>query len=153
MEPIRYPQPEAAPDEVPEQSAAAVTGRLLPVTNTSDTSWGFRAECKDRNPDIFHSDEGGSLNPARLICGRCAVQEECLDFIMETEEPSARNGVWGGLSRTERTLIQNEVRDSGQLAARALIAKLRQKGYTAAHAWHLRRTKKYKSAGERPASI
>ncbi|HVJ98865.1 MAG TPA: WhiB family transcriptional regulator [Acidimicrobiia bacterium] len=36
---------------------------------------------------------------AKMICGDCAVQRECLDFALRVREP---HGIWGGFTEAER---------------------------------------------------
>lgn len=53
------------------------------------------AEVGDQGVFFEHDQE----EEAKLICARCPVQEECLAYAFETEEPL---GVWGGMSAQER---------------------------------------------------
>ena len=43
--------------------------------------------------------EGLVAGPAKLLCGRCEVRGECLEFALDTHEEF---GIWGGLSTAER---------------------------------------------------
>ena len=36
---------------------------------------------------------------AKMICGDCSVQRDCLDFALRVREP---HGIWGGLTEAER---------------------------------------------------
>ncbi|MBC2864756.1 WhiB family transcriptional regulator [Streptomyces mexicanus] len=67
-------------------------------------NWRYRAACREEDPDLFFPI--GSTGPAlhqteraKAVCRRCPVQEECLQWALETDQTS---GVWGGTSETER---------------------------------------------------
>lgn len=57
------------------------------------------ALCAETDPEIFYPEQGASTAPAKMICGRCEVKSECLDYAIERGE---KFGVWGGLSERER---------------------------------------------------
>jgi WhiB family redox-sensing transcriptional regulator len=44
------------------------------------------------------------INRAKDICANCPVQEDCLDWAMEQQEPY---GIWGGLTARERDRLRN----------------------------------------------
>ena len=63
-------------------------------------SWQARARCaKVEDPDIFHPHRGESLLPARNVCHKCPVKQECLEFAVDER---ITYGVWGGMSPPER---------------------------------------------------
>ncbi|MDE0231097.1 MAG: WhiB family transcriptional regulator [bacterium] len=71
---------------------------------TITTDWRDLAACLDSDPNLFFPI--GSTGPAvaqiamaTAICGECAVQAECLDYALNTNQES---GVWGGLSEEDR---------------------------------------------------
>ena len=45
---------------------------------------------------------GNSHTKAKKYCLACPITEECLQRVLEFEEPGERFGVWGGLSARER---------------------------------------------------
>jgi len=57
--------------------------------------------CRDIDPSILHPDVGTpqAVARARTICARCDVRLECLAFALRTDN---LDGVWGGLTATER---------------------------------------------------
>lgn len=70
----------------------------------------WKAECApermDKDPDIFFPErESGEMTyhrqevVAKSICMRCEVRIECLNYAMVN---TIREGVWGGLSASER---------------------------------------------------
>ncbi|MDQ5874483.1 MAG: WhiB family transcriptional regulator [Actinomycetota bacterium] len=50
------------------------------------------------DPDLWFPERGRSAEPAKRICARCPVREECLEWALQHED----FGVWGGLSAQER---------------------------------------------------
>ncbi len=39
---------------------------------------------------------------AKAICQRCCVRDECLRYVLATEPPYLRDGIWGGMTPEER---------------------------------------------------
>lgn len=69
--------------------------------------WTGLARCRTRDPELFFP--VGTTGPAllqvtqaKLVCGRCAVREQCLSFAMENRE---RDGIFGGLTADERVAL------------------------------------------------
>jgi WhiB family redox-sensing transcriptional regulator len=67
--------------------------------------WQARALCAQTDPEAFFPDRGGSVRAARVVCARCPVRAECLEFALEHDE---RFGVWGGLSERERRRLSRQ---------------------------------------------
>jgi WhiB family redox-sensing transcriptional regulator len=44
-----------------------------------------------------------NIERAKLICATCAVQEECLDYALNTNQEA---GVWGGYAEDERRRLR-----------------------------------------------
>ncbi len=63
---------------------------------------GRRALCKEVDPGCFFPERGQSTAPAKAVCRRCPVREECLTLALARDE---RFGVWGGLSEPERRAL------------------------------------------------
>ena len=60
-------------------------------------AWMDDALCAQVDPDLWFPERGGPGSPAKRICARCPVREQCLDEnLMET------HGFWGGMSERER---------------------------------------------------
>ena len=70
--------------------------------------WRHRAACRDEDPELFFpiGNTGPALlqiEEARAVCRRCEVQEECLQWALETGQDA---GVWGGMSEDERRALK-----------------------------------------------
>lgn len=75
---------------------------LFPLVDDSP-EWKQRALCMEVDPELFYPEKGGSTAPAKGICGRCEVRDDCLQWALEHDE---RDGIWGGLSKTERRRLE-----------------------------------------------
>ena len=67
------------------------------------TAWMQDAVCAQTDPEAFHPDKSGSVEPAKAVCAGCPVLAECRTWALETGQ---RFGVWGGLSANERQQIR-----------------------------------------------
>lgn len=72
--------------------------------------WRNNAACQDTDPALFFpvGTTGAALDQiaaAKEVCGRCDVQNLCLDFALSTNQDS---GVWGATSEEERRQIRRE---------------------------------------------
>ena len=56
--------------------------------------WMRRGACVGEDPELWYPERGRSAEPAKQMCARCPVREECLDWALENEN----HGIWGGLS-------------------------------------------------------
>ncbi|HJQ94637.1 MAG TPA: WhiB family transcriptional regulator [Acidimicrobiia bacterium] len=72
------------------------------------TEWRELAACRDSEPSLFFPI--GSTGPAieqiaaaKLICAVCSVQEDCLQYALESNQES---GVWGGYAEDERRRLR-----------------------------------------------
>lgn len=65
--------------------------------------WQERALCAQTDPEAFFPEKGGSTREAKLVCMRCDVRSECLDYALQHDE---RFGIWGGLSERERRRLR-----------------------------------------------
>ncbi|MDV6013515.1 WhiB family transcriptional regulator [Haloechinothrix sp. LS1_15] len=68
------------------------------------TDWRLRAACRDSDPELFFpisevGPDAERIEQAKAICGRCPVQEQCLEFAL-TE--GLDHGIFGGTTATER---------------------------------------------------
>ncbi|MGH9166454.1 MAG: WhiB family transcriptional regulator [Acidimicrobiia bacterium] len=66
------------------------------------------AACRDSDPNLFFpvGTTGFALDQielAKAICRQCAVQDECLQYALETNQES---GVWGGFAEDERRRLR-----------------------------------------------
>lgn len=68
-----------------------------------EQEWQVSASCAESNPDSFFPEKGESLAPARAVCARCDVAEECLNYVMgRLAEGHEEYGVWAGTSKFQR---------------------------------------------------
>lgn len=67
------------------------------------SEWMSWKNCGDTDPEIFFPEQGGSAEWARIICGRCAVEAECLEWALARDE---RFGIWGGKTEHERRRLK-----------------------------------------------
>ena len=65
--------------------------------------WQKDASCAGLPIEEFYADKVTNLT--RRVCHNCPVQPDCLSFAMKEEGLSARFGMWGGLSATERHVL------------------------------------------------
>jgi WhiB family redox-sensing transcriptional regulator len=82
------------------------TTTATPLTIT--TEWRELAACRDSEPSLFFPI--GSTGPAieqiaaaKSICAVCSVQEDCLQYALESNQES---GVWGGYAEDERRRLR-----------------------------------------------
>lgn len=69
--------------------------------------WRHRAACRGEDPELFFpiGNSGAALDQleeAKAVCRRCNVQEQCLQWALETGQDV---GVWGGMSEDERRVM------------------------------------------------
>jgi WhiB family redox-sensing transcriptional regulator len=60
----------------------------------------------EADPEIFFPKSNGGAKKAKDVCNRCAVVAECLAF---AQKNGIIEGVWGGLSETERQAQADDV--------------------------------------------
>jgi WhiB family redox-sensing transcriptional regulator len=66
-------------------------------------AWTEHALCRQIGGEPFFVDDGKSVAPARRICARCPVTDDCLNYAL-TAMTSATDlgGVYGGTTYTQR---------------------------------------------------
>lgn len=65
--------------------------------------WREHGECWDTADPAFFPEEKYGGKDAKVICKVCLVQEICLDYAVQTRQPS---GIWGGLGFAARLRIR-----------------------------------------------
>lgn len=77
-------------------------------TFTITTDWRQLAACRDSDASLFFP--VGSTGPAvdqiaaaKEICAICSVQEDCLQYALESNQEA---GVWGGYAEDERRRLR-----------------------------------------------
>ena len=63
------------------------------------TEWFEDAACQSVDTDVFFPVSEAHASEAKAICAACPVREECLEYALATRPG---DGVWGGLTATER---------------------------------------------------
>lgn len=67
-----------------------------------ELSWMALALCPEIGP-IFHPQKGEVGTSAKLACGLCDVESECLTDVLQHDEEF---GIWGGKSVRERRQLK-----------------------------------------------
>ncbi len=72
------------------------------------TDWRELAACRDSDPELFFPI--GTTGPATdmirqsvAICSACSMQEECLQYALETNQEA---GVWGAYAEDDRRRLR-----------------------------------------------
>jgi len=92
------------------------------MTTTADhlAEWWSLAACSSADPDLFFpiSQSGPSaaqIRRAKAVCAQCVVRSECLEYALAADP---MQGVWGGMSEEERTLLRRREQKARARAAR-----------------------------------
>jgi WhiB family redox-sensing transcriptional regulator len=72
-----------------------------------ELAWRRHSACRGLDPQIFYPETDDEAEPAKRVCGACAVQETCLEFALQGRE---KEGVWGGATEKERRRILRQRR-------------------------------------------
>jgi WhiB family redox-sensing transcriptional regulator len=80
----------------------------------TDDDWWQDAACRDVDTNVFFPLTDDEAGPAREICATCPVRDECLEFALATRQD---DGVWGGLTETERRRLRRRRREAARRAA------------------------------------
>lgn len=67
--------------------------------------WQELALCAQTDPEAFYPDRGSNAAPAKRICRRCDVRQECLEDALAKDD---QYGVRGGLSENERKRLKRK---------------------------------------------
>jgi WhiB family redox-sensing transcriptional regulator len=57
--------------------------------------WMAEAACLGSDADFFPTTDGKRAQPAKGLCARCPVREDCLDYAIAAHE---HHGIWGGMT-------------------------------------------------------
>lgn len=72
------------------------------MPDESEQPWATRAACRGFDSAIFFPGQDGNAEPALRVCESCPVEEDCLQYALETRQ---RYGVWGGTTERQRRRI------------------------------------------------
>jgi len=67
--------------------------------------WRERAACRGARIEVFFPGRGETAGPARQVCARCPVRQQCLEFAVSNR---IVYGIWGGLTGPERRALQSD---------------------------------------------
>lgn len=65
--------------------------------------WMAEGLCRGIDPELFFPDRGESAQPAKDVCSRCSVTQECLDYSLRW---NIKHGVWGGMAEKDRRKLR-----------------------------------------------
>jgi len=105
-----------------EQMKATLRGTLaLVLQHPDDGVWRDNASCKKMGNTLFfqtlHNNSKKileSINEVKALCESCPVKEDCLDFAVRND---IKDGIWGGMTPTERKQAFPQVSVMGQRRA------------------------------------
>jgi WhiB family transcriptional regulator, redox-sensing transcriptional regulator len=98
-----------------EQTFGAMNGSDVTVK----TTWREEAACKGLDTGIFFPSSDAEAGAAKLVCAGCPVREACLEWAIASRQ---EDGVWGGMTDTERRRLRRRRRDAARRAAAAASA-------------------------------
>ena len=84
------------------------------TTPRTDVRWRDDAACRGIDTDVFFPVTDEEAEEAKAICASCPVREECLEFALLTRQ---EDGVWGGLTETERRRVRRRQRERARANA------------------------------------
>lgn len=71
--------------------------------------WVRDAICAQIDPELWFPETGHTTGPAKALCRRCPVIDECLAYALD-QCPRDVRGVWGGTSEREREKLRRKQR-------------------------------------------
>ncbi|MFN2503986.1 MAG: WhiB family transcriptional regulator [Acidimicrobiales bacterium] len=80
----------------------------------TDIAWRDDAACRGLDPDVFFPASDDEAGVAKAVCETCPVREECLEYALETRQ---EDGIWGGLTETERRRLRRRRRENARRVA------------------------------------
>jgi WhiB family redox-sensing transcriptional regulator len=87
----------------------------MALTNPrTDVRWREDAACRGLETDVFFPATDEEAEEAKAVCAVCPVREECLEYALATRQ---EDGVWGGLTETERRRLRRRLREQARKAA------------------------------------
>lgn len=82
-------------------------------------NWRKQAACRGLDTDIFFPPGEADAGPAKAVCAQCPVRDACLEWALVTRQ---EEGIWGGMTDSERRRLRRRRRDAARRAAAASAA-------------------------------
>jgi WhiB family transcriptional regulator, redox-sensing transcriptional regulator len=94
------------------------------TTTVNGTNWRSSGACRSADPDLFFPIAKSGLSEqqiarAKMICARCPVRQECLEFAMSHDQTY---GIWGGTTVEDRQRDRRRRRRAAVAAAKRAVA-------------------------------
>lgn len=80
----------------------------------SRPNWMNDGACIGTPTEDFFPTSGADHQPAKAICARCTVSEDCLAYAIDRPD---LHGVWGGTSERERQRMRRQARQTDLCSA------------------------------------
>lgn len=80
-------------------------------------SWQVNAACSGLDTNLFHSTSKSNIEYCKLICAKCPVAKQCLEYALDFDREFSFDkqlGVYGGMTSEERRLYWDRLRRSKQ---------------------------------------
>lgn len=78
-----------------------------------DLSYRKKANCTNKDPNIFFSSDKATIRRALVICSTCRVKRECAEDAIIYGGKVRQRGIWGGLKASQRVnIIEYRVRNN-----------------------------------------
>jgi len=84
------------------------------VTTYDPEDWRQDAACRDLDTAAFFPDSEDGSAAAKAVCATCPVRNACLEFALGSRQD---DGVWGGLTETERRRLRRRRQSERRTAA------------------------------------
>ncbi len=84
------------------------------INPRTDVAWRDEAACRGLDTDTFFPVTDEEAAEAKAVCAVCPVRELCLEYALVTRQD---DGVWGGLTETERRRLRRRHREASRHAA------------------------------------
>lgn len=88
-----------------------MTVAVVELTWRDLAGWRPRGLCYDTGDARFLADDDTVQRPPpdiQIMCARCPVAKQCLEYALETEEKDGEAGIWGGTVPYQRRQLKRE---------------------------------------------
>lgn len=80
---------------------------LAALASEEPRDWQAFAACAETDPEAFFPAKGAPTAPAKAVCARCFVRQDCLAYALANPELTSF-GIWGGTSERQRRRLRKE---------------------------------------------